>query len=212
MCRTSANTVFFTSIGCIRKGWFWGGEETDVEKHNSDTLYTVLHMMFERCWRLRRVPYLGTTAWWGHWSGPAWRLCKLSPALMLFGLCKILMFSSLPRGNFEILILLAHPLVLLIRGADKTSVRSWYYFLQETFGWRGSWYPNITLCVFNNERKCICLEAVLSCCPAAAWIMSKRRKRLTHLSDSLTIIIPYLYICFFPNVINDVIFVTSFRP
>ena len=43
---------------------------------------------------------------------------------MLFGVCKVLMFSSLLRGNFEILILLAHPLARLIRGADKTSVRS----------------------------------------------------------------------------------------
>lgn len=38
---------------------------------------------------------------------------------MLFGLCKILMFSSLLRGNFEILILLAHPLGLLIGAQIK---------------------------------------------------------------------------------------------
>lgn len=105
-----------------------------VKRHILNTLTSWISFNCQLVERLNSSSYQGITVWWGHWSGPAWQFWKLSPALMLFGLCRVLMFVSLLRGNFEILILLARPLALLIRGADKTQVRLWHWFLKAAFG------------------------------------------------------------------------------
>ena len=60
--------------------------------------------------------------------------------MMLFGLYKILMFSSLLRGKFETLILLGHPLVPLFKEqmkqqSDPCAVFSRKHFFSSPLRW-----------------------------------------------------------------------------
>lgn len=111
---------YITVLVCTRATFLWTRFCRDSTEHRT-TIKTHLPNTLtpHDSWIRLNLSYRGITAWWGHWSGPAWQLCKLSPAAMLFGLCKILMFSSLLQGNFENLILLGRPLVLLFREQIK---------------------------------------------------------------------------------------------